>query len=153
MFMKKRGVSPVIATILLIGIVIVIALIVFLWLRGMQQEAITKFEGMNVRLVCEEVSFDASYSAGYVYVVNNGNVPIYRLKAKVSGDGSQDTFYLGENKEEWNKVGLLIGDRYSEQISTSGKKILLVPILVGTSEKGKKAYTCDDRVGKEILIN
>ena len=50
MVMKKRGVSPVIATILLIGIVIVIALIVFLWLRGMQQEAITKFEGMNVEI-------------------------------------------------------------------------------------------------------
>ena len=55
---SKKGVSPVIATILLIGIVIVIGLIIFLWLRSLTQEAVTKFD-KNVELFCEDFNFDA----------------------------------------------------------------------------------------------
>jgi len=44
----KKGLSPVIATMLLIAIVVVIGLIIFLWFRGMTEEAITKFDGTNI---------------------------------------------------------------------------------------------------------
>jgi len=45
---KKKGVSPVIATVLLIAMVVVIALIIFLWFRGLTKEAITKFDVRNL---------------------------------------------------------------------------------------------------------
>ena len=41
---RKKGLSPVIATVLLIGIVIALALIIFLWFRGTMKPAITKFD-------------------------------------------------------------------------------------------------------------
>ena len=58
---KKRGVSPVIATVLLISMVVIIGIIIFLWFRGMVGETVTKF-GKNIELACEDVVFDASYS-------------------------------------------------------------------------------------------
>lgn len=57
--MKKKGVSPVIATVLLIGIVIALSLIVFIWMSTFIGETITKFDGENVELVCDKVEIDA----------------------------------------------------------------------------------------------
>ena len=56
--MKKRGLSPVVATVLLIAIVIIIGLIVFLWFRGMTEETITKFGTENIRFACDDVYFE-----------------------------------------------------------------------------------------------
>src|SRR3989344_838916 len=88
---KKEGVSPVIATVLLVTMVVVIALIIFLWFRGINKEAITKFDGTNVEIICSDVRFDASYSSGVLYVINNGNVPMYSMKMKISDAGSFST--------------------------------------------------------------
>ncbi|MDP3966541.1 MAG: hypothetical protein Q8Q04_03345 [archaeon] len=152
---KKRGLSPVIATVLLITIVIVIALIVFLWLRGLTQEAITKFNGKNVQLVCDEVQFEAEYSGGSIYISNSGNVPIYRMKARVSGEGSYTTEVLLEGTSaNWPDEGLNQGGTFSGPFDASGaEKILLIPVLIGkTSSEDKKSHTCEERQGKEIIV-
>ena len=144
---SRRGVSPVIATVLLIAIVIVIGLIVFSWIRGISEEAITKFDGTNVKLICEEVIVDGSYSGGYLYLSNTGNIPIYRFKAKVESDGSYETTELTEG---WPDTGLLQGGTYSGYLG-SAEKITLIPVLIGTTKDGdKKAYTCEERNGIEI---
>lgn len=150
--MKKKGVSPVVATILLVSIVIVIAVIVFLWFRGISEEAITKFDGTNVRLVCEEVEFDASYSGGFVYITNSGNVPIYKFKAQITGAGSHETIILGDDDPNWPAEGLLQLGTYAGAVSGSGDKLLLIPVLIGATSEGEKAYTCDERHGKELLM-
>lgn len=148
--MGKRGISPVIATVLLIGIVVVIAIIVFMWMRGISEEAITKFDGTNVKMVCEEVSFDAQFSDGYLYLSNNGQVPIYKIKAKIEGAGSHETFEL---KDGWPKEGMLQGGTYSGQITQPGNKITLIPVLIGaTSSQENRAHTCDDRHGVEVIL-
>ena len=151
---KKRGLSPVIATVLLIAIVVVIALIVFLWLKGITQEAITKFDGKNVQLVCDDVEFDAEYLSGTIYISNSGNVPIYRVKARVSGEGSYSTVWVGEGDSDWPKQGLNPGGAYSGPLDASNaNKILLIPVLIGkTPSDDKKSYTCEERQGKEIIV-
>ncbi|MDA3836544.1 MAG: type IV pilin [Nanoarchaeota archaeon] len=153
MNIKKKGVSPVIATILLIAIVIIIALIVFLWFRGIQEEAITKFDGTNVKLVCDDVAFDASYSNGMIYLSNTGNVPIFKIKATISvAAGSHETITIGDNDpDNWPKVGLLQMGVYSGPITVVGDSIILTPVLIGKTSEGDKAYTCGDRHAKEIL--
>jgi flagellin-like protein len=140
---EKRGLSPVIATVLLIAIVIVIGLIVFLWFRGITEEAITKFDGRNIKLFCEEVNLDASYSNGYVYVSNLGNTPVYRLKVKITQDGAYSTEIL---EEGWPERGLLQGGTYTGKVD-GGEEILLIPVLVGETAEEKKAYTCEERYG------
>lgn len=156
MMIKKRGLSPVVATVLLIGIVIAIALIVFFWFKGITQEAITKFDGTNVKLVCDQVSFEAAYSGGQIQIKNTGNVPIYKMKAKISEAGSYTTIVVGENDTAWPQNGINQADAYSGSLPgvtvSSGDKILLIPVLIGNTESsGKKSYTCEDRQGKEII--
>lgn len=151
---KRKGLSPVIATVLLVTMVIIIGLIIFLWIRGMTQEAITKFGGKNIQLVCDEVYFDASYSGTTLSISNSGNVPIFGMKVKVVGDGSYITKDLREEASDWPEVGLNQGLRFSESgFIFDGDEIILIPVLIGTSDSGKKTYVCDEKqYGYQILI-
>ena len=145
---NKRGLSPVIATILLVGIVITIGVIVFLWFQGITKEAITKFGGTNIKIVCEDVSFDAQYSGGNIFIENTGTVPIYKIKAKIAGEGSYSTIILNSS---WPDTGLTQGMAYSGPIEIA-KEVLLIPVLVGTSDEGDKAHTCEERHGLQLTI-
>lgn len=151
---NKKGVSPVIATVMLIAIVIVMGLIVFTWIQGIQEEAITKFGGQNVKLICEEVKFDASYSSGFLSIVNSGSIPIYKIQAKISGNGEHETILLGEEpgQAEWRAEGLSPGMDYATSLSSAGSEILLIPVLVGESGDTQKSHICDDRHGFDIVM-
>ena len=152
---NKRGVSPVIATVLLIAMVVVIAIIVFLWFKGISQEAITKFDGENIELACEEVYFAAEYTGGKLYITNDGNVPIYNIKIKTEGDGSHSMIDINDefSADDWPTNGLLQGGVSSGSISFDpGATITLIPELVGKTDEGSnKEHLCDEkRYGVEI---
>ena len=152
--MEKRGLSPVIATVLLVAMVIVIGLIIFLWVRGFQGEAITKFEGTNIELICQEVTFEASYSNGMLYLSNLGNIPIFEMQAKISKDGSHETLDFNDISN-WPETGLPRGSVFSEDLSSSfsgAEKVVLIPVLRGTSKSGEKRYVCEEQYGKEIQV-
>lgn len=153
---KKRGLSPVVATVLLISIVIAIAVIVFLWFRGLTEEAVTKFEGENVETVCmNKVEFDAEYQNGRLSVSNTGNTPIFNFKLKVTGPGGHTEDDLDEVSGNWPEVGLKQGEKYSGQISdmvgSDTDSITLIPILIGNSEEGsRRKHTCEESAGYEL---
>lgn len=149
--MKKKGVSPVVATVLLIAMVVVIGLIIFLWFRGMTQEVITKFGDENIRLACDKVQFEADYDSNFLDISNTGNVPIYDMKIKIEESGSQSKKYIrGESPGVWDEKGLSPGDVFSDTILLSGDEITLIPILMGTSKKGFETYVCDEKHGEII---
>lgn len=149
--MREKGLSPVIATVLLIAMVIVIGMVIFLWFRSFNEEAITKFD-KNIKLVCEDAEFDASYSGGLLYISNKGNVPIFGMKLKISGDGSHTTIDLSE----WPKTGLNPGATFSDNLQSSigdATEIVLIPVLIGSSDSGEKTFMCDEKQhGYEIEI-
>ena len=153
---NRKGLSPIIATVLLIAMTMVIALIVFLWFRGLTEEQVTKFGGTNIKIVCDDVYFEAEYSAGTLSIINPGNVPIYGFKIKSSGYGSYTTENLKDLSDVWDKqfsTGLNQGIAFSDAISFSGSEIVLIPILIGNSEKGKKTYVCDEKLhGYPIIL-
>ena len=144
---NKKAISPVIATVLLIAMVIVIGLIVFLWFRGMVEEEKTKF-GKNIKLVCSDVEFEAEYGSGTLYISNKGNVPIFSMKVQIFDDSSHTTENIKELSGEWPATGLNPGRSFSGDISgaikSGDEKIILIPVLVGSSDEGEKAYTCDE---------
>ncbi|MEM4325794.1 MAG: archaellin/type IV pilin N-terminal domain-containing protein [Candidatus Pacearchaeota archaeon] len=158
--LHKKALSPVIATVLLIGIVIVLALIVFIWFKSFTKEAITKFGGRNVELICQDVNFDASYSNGILSVSNRGNVPIYDLKLKLEEQGRERSITLRQISEgdgSWPTNGLGAGKDFSANIGNNignPENLIATPILMGISSKGgeRKTYVCDERrFGKEVL--
>jgi len=150
---KVNGLSPVIATVLLIVIVIVIALIVFIWIRGMVGDAVTKFDNKNVQLVCGDVAFEASYTGGTLYIMNSGSVPIFGMNVKDIEIGKHSTFDLRNDSATWPKTGLNQGDVFSEVFSFEGSEIVLIPVLLGESKKGRKTHVCDEKqYGYKIII-
>lgn len=150
MVKSKKGLSPVIATVLLVTLVIGIATIVFLWVRGMTEEAVTKFGDKNIQLVCGEVSFEASYDYGTLYITNPGNVPIFGMNVKVVEEGGHETLNLRENTNwNWPSTGLNQGGAFSGDISgevgSNADEMVLIPVLIGNSKSGtKKTYVCDE---------
>jgi hypothetical protein len=155
-FIKKSGLSPVVTTVLLITLTIAITVILFLWFRGMVEEGVTKF-GKNIRLVCEDVNFDASYSSGTLNVVNNGDVPIFRLNVKTSQNGNYQTKEITDfsGGSSWPATGLPEGGTFSGNIGSevgSSSEISLVPILIGASTKGKRTFVCEGQYGKELTL-
>lgn len=152
---SKNAVSPVIATTLLVAMVVVIGLIIFLWFKGFTQEAVTKFGGTNIELVCKDVAFESSYSSGSIFLSNIGNVPIYSFKLKVEKPGSHITLNIEEITGSWPQTGLNQGGVFSEDISSSAsgaEKITVIPVLMGTSDSGARTHDCDEQYGEEIIL-
>src|SRR3989344_6352117 len=84
---EKKGVSPVVSTVLLIMIVIVIAIIIILWARGFVKEIIEKNIDGNIKRVneyCNEVRLEPFVNTDNTFGFDNvGNVPVYRFDLKV----------------------------------------------------------------------
>jgi flagellin-like protein len=148
--MREKGVSPIIATVLLIGIVVALSLMIFLWMRAFTKEVITKFDGENVELVCNKVMIQASYAAGQLSLSNIGNVPIYDIRIRKSSAGGY-TNDNARNNPNWPKYGLNPGTGFLGDIPGLTGDITLVPILLGNSDKGKRVFACDEnRNGYEL---
>jgi len=153
--MKTKAVSPVIATVLLIAIVVVIALIVFLWFRGIGQETVTKFGGKNIEVVCDEVSFEAGYLEGDLYISNLGNVPIYSFELASYWDGGHEKKEINESVLDWPELGLNQGGTYFGTIATpdsSTYQIVLTPILRGSSDAGERTHKCNENQHGFVII-
>ena len=152
---SRKGVSPVIATVLLIAMVVVIGLIVFLWFRGLNEDAITKL-GKNVELVCGDVSFSADYdlSSKKLSIVNDGNVNIFNMNVKIFKSGGHETKNLREDFNGWPNAGLKQGEVTSmnADFGSGAEKIILIPVLAGKSEKGDRAFACKEKDGIKINL-
>jgi flagellin-like protein len=144
---KKRGVSPVVATVLLIAIVIILAIIIFIWARGFIAEKAQKF-GRAIELSCEDINFEAGVFCGAgcdLDIVNRGDIPLYGFEIKELATGSlivketvTGTVTLGDS------TSITLPSNVAEY---SGKSYLVVPVILGETDSGKVAFTCPDTVG------
>lgn len=152
----KRGVSPVIATVLLVAMVVVIAFVLFLWIKGLTKEAVTKFGGTNIELVCNNVEFKADYGGGVLSITNIGNVPVFSFNLKIDKIGSHVTKNIKDISKKWPETGLGQGGLYvSEDLSSelnSATDIIIMPVLAGSSKGGKRTHDCTESHGREISL-
>ena len=156
---NRRGISPVIATALLLGLAVVIGLIIFLWARSTLVEQYLKFSE-PVERSCEKVNFKSEIYAENggknVSVLNQGNVPIYgfKLYSKTnsefkevqdvqcfSSDGVPITLGNGESCVR----GLVSGVQ-------SGTKVLIVPQMLAERGNQEVPYLCDKSFGDELDV-
>ena len=147
--MDKKGLSPVIATVLLISLVLVLATIIFLWARAFIPEKVQKFDS-PIEDSCKNVVFEASYGSEAVTVQNNGNVPIYSIQVGVKkGIGSLS--YIEVNQAPIIVAG---GSGRFELISSSdvdGSELIILPVLLGKTSNGElRAFACSDESAKTI---
>ncbi|UZE94262.1 MAG: hypothetical protein IB618_01685 [Candidatus Pacearchaeota archaeon] len=135
----KKGISPVVATVLLIVVAIALFLLIFMWLRGFQKEAITK-DGTPIELVCNEINFDISYNSVIetLQVVNMGDYPIHR--AEIYRVTETSTTKLGDiSGITPGTTGIISGIACMEQIK-------VIPVLLGITKSGaQEEYVCENQ--------
>lgn len=149
---NKRGLSPVIATVLLISIALVLALIIFLWARNFVSENVQKFDE-PIERACESISFRAEADSSALSIVNEGNVGIYGLEVSLkskggtaSAEASEKTVLSGRNNDiPFNNNGIDLNVE-------TGDEILVVPRILGQTNKGNVVYTCDSKYGVPITV-
>ena len=75
--MKKRGISPIIATVILIAFVVVIIGIITLWGRGIYEERAEKSgELANAQLDCINAAIDVEKVVNQIIITNVGGVAL-----------------------------------------------------------------------------
>ena len=154
---SRKGLSPVVSTILLIAIVIIIAIIIFLWARRFIGE-IGEKEILGVRKsvdkFCSEVKFEASVDSGKLYIVNTGDVPIWEINIK------QINTNTGTSIVRNVTIQLEGGSTYNpepteaDRITITGdyNKLVIIPVLLGETSKTRKKFPCDEEFGAEIEL-
>ena len=157
----NKGMSPVVATILLIVLVVILAAIIFLWLRRAFVPEILEKDGKDIAtIVCSEVEFRAVYTSPYLEISNDGNVPIQNIKIKVVKSGSHtesDLLTITKNNpvgEKWPELGLGKSRVFRGTLGTTAAdadEIIVTPILRGTSNSGYQDKACDEEQYGEPL--
>ena len=145
--MNKRGVSSIIATALLIGLVVVLSTIVFLWARGFISEQVEKF-GTPIETQCNNINWNVDYvgNTGKTYslaVSNNGNIPIYGIAIGMKNDGRKDI-------ATFENIQIRAGDTVTKDFVLSEyedfEELVVYPILLGqvVGKNENQMETCLD---------
>ena len=159
---NKRGLSPVVATSLLIGIGVILVVIIIIWAISFVGEEIVKGEGDNREAIknwCDEtgISVDVVKGEGKIVIQNTANVPIFGVEIKKKGAGSVDslgsiifqddgtTISSGQTKEK------ILPAEIDNEISVDDQ-LLVIPVLVGLLKDQPTAYTCDDKNGVDVTV-
>lgn len=138
---NKKGISPVIATVLLISIALIIGAIIFIWASFFIKENIQK-NGESIATVCDRVDLEASISGNTLNIINNGDVPVYKLALNI-GDSQN---LVVKNYGEIN-----LGSGQSKTIDlTETNVVSITPILKGIKNDAETDYTCDK---KQITVS
>ena len=154
--MKKRGITPMISTVLLIMIVVVIAVIILLWYMNFQGEQLLKFD-KPIDFACGDVYIEPymnlDNSTGYK---NKGNVPVYAVNLQLTDEfGNIKTEKItGERggKADIGDVTIFLNSDGSDfKITSDYDEITVVPILYGKTNSGTvKEYECPNTYGVKI---
>ncbi len=135
----KRGISPVIATVLLVSIVLVLGLIIFMWARLTVKSGVEKF-GETITTACDDVSLSVSYEDdGSLSITNTGSrVPVYNIQMRVDSGGGIEVI-------EYNTPINLAPSESKSLPDVPSDIVSISPILRGTENGQEVAYICDKR--------
>ena len=139
----KKGLSPVIASVLMILLVLVLAVIIFLWARGFIGEQIEKF-GEPIEKTCDSVSFDISRQGDELEIVNRGNIDIKHFDVKLFDGGNSEVtkFPLRVDAGDSETYPIL----FEMEDGTVPDKIIVYPVLIGSisGSNSNNIFTCID---------
>ncbi len=155
---NKRGLSPVITTVLLIVLAIALAIIILLWARTWLKEAVTK-DDRPIADVCMDVSFEASpvdhgAALDEIIVSNTGNVNIYSFSVEATKPGRiTPVEERAQNIATGVEIDLGRGGSGNFSADFTGvEKIIVKPVLEGLRGEVKERYVCDNHPGAELEI-
>lgn len=142
---NERGLSPVVASTLMILLVLVLAAMIFLWARGFISEHIEKF-GNPIEAACASIDFKAEKVGTDLHVINRGDIDIRHLDVmKFDGEGNSEVSTFGIQVDAGG-VGVNGWMDFEMSSGADVVKTVVYPALIG-KVKGKntnKVFTCMD---------
>ncbi len=157
--MNKKGVSPIVATVLLIVLGLVLASIIFLWAKSFIAEKTEKFnEPIENSCKSDQLVYeaDAYYFADdgktYIDIVNKGNIGLYGLEVRLIGEGSVVGVGVGiVSSGRSIPTGATETKLEVSSEDLQGKEILVLPVLLGENGDREVSYTCEE-AGQRIQV-
>lgn len=150
---KKKAVSPMVSTVLLIMIVIILAVIILLWSQGFVKEAIKKNVADTEKTVqqwCGELELTPIVNGQEFGFENKGNIPVYAFNLKTVKSGSSFVQKIDSPDGSVNPGFSIILDPTTYAYDDN-EEIIVIPILLGQSESGEtQEVECDERDGLTI---
>ena len=139
--MKKKALSPVITTILLVLLAIVLASIILLWARGFVKETPLKFdsslnEDRPIQELCDKVRLEFALFGNEISINNLGAIPVNKIQVITSAGGSSSSTDYEINVNSGDSKSVTSG------VDLTGKKVEIVPILLGKLKTGYAQYSC-----------
>lgn len=146
----KKGVSPIVSTVLLIMVVVIMAIIILFWAKGFVKEAIEKeIAGSKKRVneFCLDVRLKSILNSdGSFGFENTGNVPLYAFNLKLTDGGSSRLVKISTD------AGGSVNPGFSVIVDDQGKysdydEVKVIPILLGQSDNGQREFECPEKNG------
>lgn len=156
--MNLKGITPIIATVLLVAIVIVLASIVYVWSFGFFKGGISK-NGEPIERACEDALFEAQIinsTQGYFLDANHqGTVSIdgfdIRLISETRSDSASVRFSSPLQPGQTNRS--LLNEFKTAYESRPIKNVLVIPVMIGEQEGGaQQEYRCPDSTGIYVEV-
>lgn len=152
--MDKKALSPAVATVLLISLALVLALLIFLWASSFLGERVQKFE-KPIEDSCENIVMQTEAytdTDGIVKldVANTGNVPISSLELLEKREGSKES--LGTLSNGDLTSGSTTSFELSEYGLVSGDEIIVIPIITGKKGNQVTPHVCNDKYGQQLEV-
>mgnify|MGYP001602773304 CR=1 FL=1 len=164
--MNRKGVTPIVATVLLILIVVALAFIVFFWARGFLSESTQKgdravtvscagaeFEAEVVRYATECPSGVVGNYYSSVDINNIGNIPIYGVQVLEYNENTGDADPLTLSDQPFVGGTITIGKSSYVclgRVVDNEEAFRIVPKLLAQQEDKKVVYTCPEKDGITI---
>lgn len=140
----KKAISPLIATVLLIGFTVALAAVIMTWGQGFTKKITGETETTTEQaLTCTKLNFEissADCTGNTITITNNGNTEIKSLKLRIYKSTAVDV-------EDSSTLigGFDVKDiTLTTTLDTTVTKIEAIPILAGSS--GKKDFTCENSI-------
>ncbi len=154
---NKRGLSPVITTVLLLVIVLAAVIFVFIWLLRFLPESIVKRdpvtkEEVDAREFCKEVSFQAGYNGSDILLSNTGNVPIYAFNIEQVIGGGASTVVHEAIREDIGPGGSGKITSGELGLDSDASKLIIRPVLLGRRGEVREPYPCVNHPGISIEL-
>lgn len=132
--MNKKGVSPIIATVLLITLVIILITLIMVWVKGFVNERISKEGALSdAELKCTQINLELKNIRGIVSdtgklqliveVVNTGSEDLAAVAIRLENNGITDVKTL----EERIKPFETLSKTFDSDLSIPGTKVTLIP--------------------------
>ncbi len=139
----KKGLSPVIASVLMILLVLVLAAIIFLWARGFIGEQVEKF-GKPIEGYCDQIKFDAVIYGNELEIRNNGNVDIRHFDIKKIKGGDSEIKKFDFKVDSGESVSGYLDLKMED--NNDPDEVVVYPALIGSikGEGSRSIFTCID---------